>query len=90
MQFLAKTGVFTPDANAPESISCLEVYRLSENEINEIEEKAMPMDEIMEYLNLEIPHYQVEAGEIYLERNFVAYNPITGLLVVEVRRSLNV
>lgn len=90
MEFLTKTGIFTPDANAPESISCLEVYRLSEDEMNEIEEQVMPTDEIMEYLNLEIPHYQVETGEIYLERNFVAYNPITGLLVVELRKSLNV
>ncbi len=90
MEILTKTGIFTPDANAPKSISCLEVYRLSEDEINEIEEQAMPTDAIMEYLGLDIPAYQVKAGEIYLERNFVDYNPITGLLVVELRKSLNV
>lgn len=90
MEFLTKTGTFAPDANAPESVSCLEVYRLSENEINEIEEQIMPTDAIMEYLGFENPRYLVEPGAWYLERNFVAYNTITGLLVIEVRKSLNI
>lgn len=90
MEFLTKTEAFTPDANAPESVSCLEVYRLSEDEINEIEEQVMPTDAIMEYLGFENPRYLVEPGAWYTERNFVAYNSITGLLVIEVRKSLNV
>lgn len=90
MEFLTKSGLCTPDVNAPESISRLEVYRLSEAEMNEIEEQAMPTDAIMEYLGFENPHYMVEPGDWYLERNFVAYNSITGLLVIEVRKSLNV
>ena len=90
MEFLTKTGIFTSNANAPESVSRLEVYRLSEDEMTWVEERAMPNDEIMEYLGLAVPAYQVEAGEIYIDRDLVAYNPITGLLVIEVRKSLNV
>lgn len=90
MELLTKSGLYTPDVNVPESISRLEVYRLSEAEMNEIEEQAMPTDVIMEYLGFENPHYMVEPGNWYLERNFVAYNSIAGLLVIEVRKSLNV
>lgn len=90
MKLLTKTGTFTPYEHECESLSRLEVYRLSEDEMNEIEEQAMPTDAIMEYLGFEDPHYQVEPGAWYLERNFVAYNSITGLIVIEVRKSLNV
>ena len=50
----------------------------------------MPTDVIMEFLGFENPRYLVEPGNWYLERNFVAYNSITGLLVIEVRKSLNI
>ena len=90
MKFLTKTGTFTPYEHDCESISHLEVYRLSIEEAKEIEEQAMPTDAIMEYLGLAVPAYQVEAGEIYIDHNFVAYNAITGLLVIEVRKSLNI
>lgn len=90
MKFLTKSGLYTPDTNAPESISRLKIYRLSEDEMREIEEQAMPTDAIMEFLGFENPHYLVEPGAWYTEHNFVAYNSITGLLVIEVRKSLNV
>lgn len=61
-----------------------------EDGINDIEEQVMPTDAIMEFLGFENPHYLVEPGAWYLERNFVAYNSITGLLVIEVRKSLNI
>lgn len=50
----------------------------------------MPTDAIMEFLGFENPHYLVEPGAWYTEHNFVAYNSITGLLVIEVRKSLNI
>lgn len=90
MQFLTKTEPFMPYENMPESSSHLEVYRLSEDEVNTIEEEAMPTDAIMEFLGFENPRYLVEPGAWYTERNFVAYNSITGLLVIEVRKSLNI
>lgn len=90
MQFLTKTGTFTPYEHDCESISYLEVYRLSMEEAKEIEEQAMPTDAIMEYLGFENPHYLVEPGAWYTDHNFVAYNAITGLLVIEVRKSLNI
>lgn len=62
----------------------------SKDEMREIEEQVMPTDAIMEFLGFENPHYLVEPGAWYLERNFVAYNSITGLLVIEVRKSLNI
>lgn len=90
MEFLTKSGSYTPYEPDCESFAYLEVYRLSEDERDNIEEQAMPTDAIMEFLGLENPHYFVEPGAWYTERNFVAYNSITGLLVIEVRKSLNV
>lgn len=90
MQFLTKSGTYTPYESDCESLARLEVYRLSEDEMREIEEQAMPTDVMMEYLGFESPHYLVEPGAWYLERNFVAYNSITGLIVIEVKKSLNI
>lgn len=90
MKLLTKSGTYTPYEPNCESLANLEVYRLSEDEMNEIEEQAMPTDAIMEFLGLENPHYLVEPGAWYTERSFVAYNTITGLLVIEVRESLNI
>lgn len=90
MKLLTKTGTYTPYEHNCESLARLEVYRLSEDEMREIEEQVMPTDAIMEFLGFENPHYLVEPGAWYLERNFVAYNDTAGLLVIEVRESLNV
>ena len=90
MQLLTKSGIYTPYEPNCESLAYLEVYRLSEDEMSEIEEQVMPTDAIMEFLGFEKPHYFVEPGAWYTERNFVAYNNTTGLLVIEVRESLNV
>lgn len=90
MELLTKTGTYAPYEDDCESIAHLEVYRLSENEMREIEKQVMPTDAIMEFLGFENPHYLVEPGAWYTERNFVAYNNTTGLLVIEVRKSLNV
>ena len=90
MKFLTKTEAYTPYEDNCESLAHLEVYRLSEDEMREIEEQAMPTDAIMKFLGLENPHYLVEPGAWYTEYNFVAYNSITGLLVIEVRKSLNI
>ena len=90
MKLLTTSGLYTPYENDSESIARLEVYRLSEDEMREIEEQVMPTDAIMEFLGFENPHCFVEPGAWYLERNFVAYNSITGLLVIEVRKSLNI
>lgn len=90
MELLTKSGTYTPYEHDCESISRLEVYRLSEDEMREIEEQSMSGGDIMEFLELEIPHYLVEPGDWYIERNLVAYNEISGVLVIEVRESLNV
>ena len=90
MQLLTKSGTYEPYESDSESIARLEVYRLSEDEMREIEERSMSGGDIMEFLELEIPHYLVEPGAWYMERNFVAYNEISGVLVIEVRKSLNV
>lgn len=90
MQFLTKTEPFMPYENMPESSCHLEVYRLSEDEVNTIEEEAMPPYAIMEFLEFEKPSYFVEPGAWYTEYNFVAYDEISGLLVIEVRKSLNI
>ena len=91
MELLTKSGTYTPYEHDCESLAHLEVYRLSEDEMHEIEEQVMPTDAIMEFLGFdESPHYLVEPGAWYTERNFVAYNSITGLLVIEVRNSLNI
>lgn len=90
MEFLTKSGTYAPYEPDCESFAYLEVYRLSEDERDNIEEQAMPPEMIMEFLGFENPHYLVEPGAWYTERNFVAYNSITGLLVIEVRKSLNV
>lgn len=90
MELLTKTGTYAPYENDSESIAHLEVYRLSEDEMHEIKKQVMPTDAIMEFLGFENPHYLVEPGAWYTERNFVAYNDTTGLLVIEVRKSLNI
>ena len=90
MQFLTKSGTYTPYESDCESLARLEVYRLSEDEMREIEEQVMPTDAMMEYLGFENPHYPIEPGAWYLERNLVAYNSITGLIVIEVKKSLNI
>ena len=90
MELLTKTGTYAPYEDDCESLAHLEVYRLSEDEMHEIEEQVMPTDAIMEFLGFENTHYLVEPGAWYIERNFVAYNDTTGLLVIEVRKSLNV
>ena len=90
MEFLTKSGTYTPYEHDSESLSRLEVYRLSEDEMREIEEQVMPTDAIMERFGFENPHYLVESGAWYTEHNFVAYDEIMGLLVIEVRESLNI
>ena len=90
MEFLTKSGTYTPYEPDCESFAYLAVYRLSENEMHEIEEQVMPTDAIMEFLGFEDSDYLVEPGAWYTERNFVACNSITGLLVIEVIKSLNI
>lgn len=90
MELLTKSGTYTPYEHDSESISYLEVYRLSEDEMREIEEQVMPTDAIMEFLDFEKPRYFVEPGAWYLERSFVAYNDVSGVLVIEVRNALNI
>ena len=90
MKLLTKSGTYTPYEHDSESISYLEVYRLSEDEEKEIEEQEMPSYAIMEYLGFENPRYLVEHGAWYLQRNFVACDLIKGLLIIEVRKSLNI
>ena len=90
MELLTKSGTYTPYEPDCESFAYLEVYRLSENEMREIEEQVMPTDAIMKFLGFDNPHYLVEPGAWYTEHNFVAYNSITGLLVIEVIKSLNI
>ena len=90
MQLLTKSGAYTPYEPDCESLAYLEVYRLSKDEMREIEKQVMPTDAIMEFLGFENPHYLVEPGAWYTECNFVAYNEITGLLVIEIRKSLNI
>ena len=90
MELLTKSGSYTPYEPDSESISRLEVYRLSEDEMREIEERVMPTDAIMEFLGFENPHYLVEPGAWYTEYNFISYNDITGLLIIDVRKSLNI
>lgn len=90
MELLTKSGTYTPYEPDCESLAHLEIYRLSEDEIHEIEEQAMPTDAIMEFLGFENLHYLVEPGAWYTERSLVAYNEITGVLVIEVREALNI
>ena len=90
MELLTKSGPYTPYEPNCESLAYLEVYRLSEDEMREIEEEVIPPDAIMKFLGFEKPHYFVEPGAWYTECNFVAYNDITGLLVIEIRKSLNI
>ncbi len=90
MELLTKSGTYTPYEPDCESLAYLEVYHLSEDEMREIEEQVMPTDTIMKFLGFENSHYLVEPGAWYTERNFVAYNEITGLLIIEVRKSLNI
>lgn len=90
MELLTKSGTYTPYEHECESLACLEVYRLSEDEMREIEEQGIPTDAIMEFLGFEKPRYFVEPGAWYTEYSFISYNDITGLLIIEVRESLNV
>lgn len=90
MKLLTKSGIFTPYEHEYESLSHLEVYRLSEDEMHEIEEQTMPPYKIMEFLDLDTPHYFVEPGVWYTRRHFVAYDETSGLLIIEVRESLNI
>ena len=90
MKLLTKSGTYTPYEPDCESLAYLEVYRLSEDEMDNIEEQAMPPAMIMEFLDFEKPHYFVEPGAWYTEYNFISYNEITGLLIIEVRKSLNI
>ena len=90
MEFLTKSGTYTPYEPDCESLAYLEVYRLSEDEMDNIEEQAMPPAMIMERFSFENPHYFVEPGAWYTEDSFISYNDITGLLIIEVRESLNV
>lgn len=90
MQLLTKSGTYTPFEHDCESIARLEVYRLSEDEKREIEEQAMRPAEIMKFLGFENPRYLVEPGAWYLERSFVDYDDTKGILIIEVRKSLNI
>lgn len=90
MELLTKSGTYTPYEPDCESLAYLEVYRLSEDEMDNIEEQTMPPYMIMEYLELSTPRCFVEPGAWYIKRNFVAYDDITGLLIIEVRESLNI
>lgn len=90
MELLTKSGTYTPYEHECESLARLEVYRLSEDEMREIEEQGIPTDAIMEFLGFEKPRYFVEPGAWYLERSFVAYNDVSGVLVIEVRNALNI
>lgn len=90
MELLTKSGTYTPYEHECESLARLEVYRLSEDEMREIEEQRMPPYAIMEFLGFENPHYLVEPGAWYLERSFVAYNDVSGVLIIEVRNALNI
>ena len=90
MKLLTTSGIYTPYEPDCESLASLEVYRLSEEEMREIEEQAMPPYAIMEFLGFEKPRYFVEPGAWYREYSFISYNEITGLLVIENRESLNV
>lgn len=90
MELLTKSGTYTPYEHDSESLARLEIYRLSEDEMCEIEEQGMPPYAIMERFGFENPHYFVEPGAWYTEYSFISYNDITGLLIIEVRESLNV
>lgn len=90
MELLTKSGTYTPYEHDCESLAYLEVYRLSEDEAQEVEERKMAPYEIMEYLELNTPSYFVEPGAWYTERNFMAYDEVTGILITEVRKSLNI
>lgn len=90
MKLLTKSGTYTLYKPDCESLASLEVYRLSEYEMREIEERAMLPYEIMEFLGFEKPRYLVEPGAWYTECSFVAYNDVTGILVIEDRESLNI
>lgn len=90
MEFLTKSGTYTPYEHDCESFAYLEVYRLSEDEMREIEKQTMPTDAIMEFLGFENPHYLVEPGAWYTEYNFVDYDDTKGILIVEIRKSLNI
>ena len=90
MELLTKSGTYTPYEHDSESLAHLEVYRLSEDEMDNIEAQAMPPAMIMERFGFENPHYLVEPGAWYTEYSFISYNEITGLLIIEVRKSLNI
>lgn len=87
MEFLTKSGLYTSKTLNHKFSARLEVYQLSEDEMHKIEEQFIPTTVIMEFLGFRNSDY---SGVWYLERNFVAYNDTTGLLIIEVRKSLNV
>lgn len=90
MELLTKTGLYTPYGNDAATTSYLEVYRLPQDTLDLIEKEYSPTDAIMEMLGFSVRNGQVEAGAWYTEYNFVALNQITGILVIEVQKSLNV
>lgn len=90
MEFLTKSGTYTPYEPDCESLTYLEVYRLSEDEMDNIKEQEMPPEMIMERFGFENPHYFVKPGAWYTEYSFISYNDLTGLLIIEVRKSLNI
>lgn len=90
MELLTKTGLYTSYENDAATASRLEVYRLPQDTLDLIEKECLPTDAIMEMLGFTNDHCFVEPGALYLERHFVALNQITGILVIEVQKSLNV
>lgn len=87
MEFLTKSGIYKSNTLNHKFSAHLEIYHLSEDEMRKIKEQVMPTTAIMELLGFRNSDY---SGVWYLERSFVAYNDTTGLLVIEVRKSLNV
>ena len=90
MEFLTKSGAYKTYEPDCTSLARLEVYRLSKDEIQEIEDQFMPTDAIMKFLGFENPRSSVEPGAWYFGRNFVAYNKTTGVLVIEVKKSFHI
>lgn len=89
MELLTKTGLYTPYENDA-TASYLEVYRLPQDTLDLIEKECLPTDAIMEMFGFSNARGFVEPGAWYTEYHFVALNQITGILVIEVQKSLNV
>lgn len=90
MELLTKTGEFTPYGEDEATKSHLEVYKLSEDTLDLTELDGLPADEVMEKLGFSNKRGIVEPGAWYTEYNFILLNGITGILIIEVRESLNV